>query len=110
MKHLKLFENFDNNIYHGRYLDLEKLKNGNLKISINPDGKEEVEDSGIDNNTFSEYLEDIICNSEYNYWSELDDSGLGMTNSPGITYGYYYDDEGTFIDEDNEENSGILII
>jgi len=103
----KIFENFRPDIYHGRYLNLEKLENGNLKITINYDGKIEVETYGIDWDRFSDYFEDIRCNSDYNYFSDLGDAGLGMTNSPGITDGYNYDDEGEFTDENNEENSDI---
>ena len=102
----KLFENYDD-VHHSKYLDLEKLKNGNLKIILTSKGKKEVEEEGIDDTNFDEYFEDIRCNSDYEYFINLDDAGLGMSDAPYITYGYNYDDDGNYTDEDNEENSDI---
>lgn len=82
------------NIYESfNYLDFEILENGNLKIILNREGKEKVEDDGIDEYKFSDYFEDIQSNSDYMYYDDISDTGLGMSNSPSILDGYYYDDD-----------------
>lgn len=79
-----------------RYLDFELLENGNLKIILNDDGKEEVEDRGIDENKFYDYFEDIQGNSEYRYFSDASYLGM-MTEAPIIINGFDFNDNGDYI-------------
>jgi hypothetical protein len=88
-------ENF--NIEQHRYLDLEELENGDLKIILNSDGREEVKYNGIDSYNFSDYFDDIRANSEYLYWESISDAKLGMSDAPCITNGYYVDDIGNLM-------------
>ena len=103
MKHLLYFkESF--NIDHYRYLDLEKLKNGDLKIILNSDGRDEVVDSGIDNYKFSDYFDDIRGNSDYLYYESISDAGLGMSEAPCILDGFYFDDNGDLTDDGHNDS------
>ena len=93
MKHLKTYERYYNDeIMHYRYLDLQLLEDGNLKISLTDDGIEEAQDNGIDEVKFYLFFEDIEGNSEYKYFDILSESGLGMSEAPCIIDGIYYDD------------------
>lgn len=107
MRHIKLFENFDDDIRHFRYLDLEILENGDLKISLNATGEQEVDDEGMTEDDFYNYFDDIRANSEYNYFENLSDVELGMSDAPCITYAYYYDDDGEFTNNGNEQYSEV---
>lgn len=102
--HIKSYHSFLNekfldyiNIYQSfRYLDFEILENGNLKIILNDEGKEEVNDYGIDEHKFSEYFEDIQGNSEYWYFNNISDLGI-MSEAPAIIHGIDIEDNGDFI-------------
>lgn len=95
MKHLKTYERYYNDeIMHYRYLDLQLLENGNLKISLTDDGIEEAKENGIDEVKFYNFFEDIEGNSDYKYFDILSESGLGMSEAPCIVDGFYYDDDG----------------
>ena len=105
-----LFENNSNDYRSFRYLDLEKLQNGDLKIILNSDGKHEAYDEGLSYENFEEdFFDDVRCNSEYLYFDDIGEAGFGMTNAIGISYGYYYDDDGELTDLDNEEISDVFI-
>ena len=96
MKHIKLFENFWGN--HSdwmkyTYLDLEILENGDMKIILNENGKEETED-GLDEDMNYDLFDDIRANSELLYFSDMSDTGFGMSSAPCITDGYYVGDDG----------------
>lgn len=100
----KIFEKIDNEgtlVSDGRYLNLEKLDNGDLKIILTPDGREEIEDSGEVN--FDDLFEDIRCNSDYLYWESMSDAELGMSDAPCITDGYYFEDNGDLLTYDDSE-------
>lgn len=92
IKKFKIFENLYNDIQEYRYLTLEILINGNLKISLTEEGKEEVEDSGISVYSFSDYFDDIRSNTDYIYFENMSDAGISMSESPCIINGWYYDD------------------
>lgn len=79
-------------------------ENGDLKISLNKDGVAEVNDYGIDEIKFYNFFEDIQCNSEYMYFDNLGESGLGMSDAPCITYGYYIDDDSKITDNGNSDS------
>jgi len=94
--------NESTNNYNGRYIDLEELSNGNLKISLTTEGYELYENfGGISDDKFMDFFDDIRVNSEWNYIENLSHAGLGMSEAPCITYGYYYDDDGNFTNEDS---------
>lgn len=115
MKHLKEFKIFninENNKKTFRYLNLEKLPN-KLKISLNEDGYNYIKDENIDieesdyqklQSLFDDLFDDVQGNSDYQYIENVGDFGFGLTEAPGITDGYYYDDNGDFkeIDETSE--------
>ena len=107
------FRLFENNEYQGdytgRYLILKKLENGNLKIFLTPEGKEEIEDNPNFNVfDFYDIFDDIRSNSELYFLENLGEYGLGMSDAPAITDGYYYDDDIGFTDYDNIEDSEIF--
>ena len=76
--------------YNGRYLTLTPQKH-NLKIELTEEGKEKAQEDGLTWENFYDYIEDIIVNSEYMYFSE---SPVGLTEAPVISEGYNYDDNG----------------
>lgn len=104
MKHIKTYERYYNDeIMHYRYLNLQLVENGNLKISLNDEGTEKAQEDGIDEVEFYEFFEDVEGNSDYKYFDNLGESGLGMSDAPCIVDGYYYGDDGeTSLYEDSE--------
>ena len=111
MKHIKQFESFVNNnndIEEYRYLELEMLDNGDLKIILTEEGRELINDfGGINQDNFSDFFEDIRGNSEWLYVSDMSDFYLGMTNAPCILDGYYFD-ENTFDLTDKGHDDSVL--
>lgn len=104
MKYLKKFDRYYNgNIMYYRYLDLQLLDNGDLKITLNDDGNEKVDEDGIDEVKFYDFFEDIESNSEYKYFDNIGESGLGMSDAPCILDGYYYDDNAELIEYERSE-------
>lgn len=104
MKYIKTYEKYNDDYtgtQHFNYLDLEILDNGDLKIILNSEGEKEVEEEDINLDNFDHYFEDVRGNSEYMYWWDLGDAGLGMTNSPGITNAYWYDDNGNLVENES---------
>jgi hypothetical protein len=110
MKYIKKFESFyDVEVEHYRYIDLEHLENGNLKIILNDDGITESEDDyDFNESNFFNYFEDIETNSEYMYFQDMSQVGVGMTEAPCITFGYYLGDDGKITDNDYSEYSEIF--
>ena len=111
MKNIKSYNQFNEskinehlyNDFGGQYLSLERLPNG-IKISLTEEGKTKVLDEGISEDTFIDYFDDIRGNSELDFHYDLGSMGFGLTEAPGITDGYYYDDEDTYTDGDNEDS------
>ena len=104
MKYLKIYEDFKSGkIENYNYISLEKIQYG-LKITINSEGMEILEDADVgeikSENIMFELFEDVRGNSEYEYHSNMGDIGLGLTSAPGITDGFFINDEGDF--EENE--------
>jgi hypothetical protein len=100
----KVNENAGGNVEHYRYLDIEKVENG-LKISLNDDGKQNVEDEGgIEERNFGDYFEDVMGNSDYLFIENLGDVGFGLTDAPGILYGYDYNDDGLLMDDGRSDS------
>ncbi len=80
-------------LFNGRYLKIVK-KGNKLCIYLTEDGKEEAKENPIDYKSFYEYFEDVQGNSELKYWDDASESGFGLTESPVITDGYYFGDDG----------------
>lgn len=113
MKHIKGFEKFKinenlNNKQSFRYLDIEILPNG-LKIILNEDGYDYIKDEDINveeknyqklQSLFDDLFDDVQGNSDYMYIANIGDFGFGLTEAPGITDGYYYDDNGDLKETD----------
>lgn len=91
----------------GKFLSLDRLKNGDLKISTTTEGKSEIKDSGINEFSFSDYFDDIRANSSLLYFDDISEIGFA-TQAPGITVGYYYDEDGEFTDDGNEKYSEVF--
>ncbi len=82
-------------VYNGRYLTLTKQPSG-LNIELTEEGKEYDKDfTPLTEQSFDEYFDDIRGNSELMFFFNLGEVGLGMTDAPGITDKYYYDDDGS---------------
>ena len=91
-----------------RYLILEPDPNG-LWIHLTSEGKEELENTEeITDDNFYDLFEDVQGNSEYIFHSDLGQSGLGLTEAPGITDGYIMNDNGS--DYEEYYDSGIIYI
>jgi len=81
-------------LHSGRYLELATQGN-KLHIFLTDEGKEWIEENGpLTEQNFSDLFEDIQGNSEMMYLQNLGDAGLGMTEAPGITDGYFYGEKG----------------
>lgn len=97
-------------------LYLHLLKNA-LKIELTEEGKVYLSELDIDKyktgdgsyapfeNDFYDMLDDVQGNSEYIYHSNIGDSGFGLTSAPGITDGYYLNDDGEY--EASDETSSV---
>ena len=100
MKYLKTYERYYNDdVMHYRYLDLQLLENGDLKISLTKEGIEEANENGISEIEFYNFFDDICGNSDYQYFDNLGESGLGMSDAPCILDGYYYDDNAELLNK-----------
>lgn len=107
MKHIKQFESFhySDGIEEYRYLNLEQLDNGDLKISLTDEGRELIDDfGGISEDNFDDFFEDIRGNSEWLYVSDMSDFDLGMTNAPCILDGYYFNRHGKLTDKKHKDS------
>jgi len=96
-----------NELHSGSYLSLERLENGNLKISLTEEGKEKIAEDDISDSEFWDYFEDITGNSGLVYFNDISELGI-MMEAPGITIGYYYNDDGEYTDEGNEDWSEVF--
>lgn len=110
MKRIKTFEKYFQlnemymSKYTGQYLELEQLDNGDLKITLTPEGKEEAQNIDLNIYNFNDLFDDIRANSDLYYIDDVGEFGLGMSSAPAITDGYYYNDEGEFTDDDNDDS------
>jgi hypothetical protein len=76
------------------YLYIRKVPNG-LKLELTDEGiiaytEEEISE-------MYDLFEDVQGNSEMSYIDNAGDMGFGLTEAPIITDGYYYDDNGDFL-------------
>ena len=78
------------------YLYLRPTKNG-LILELTDKGIEAYKDEEI--YEMYDLFEDVNSNSEWSYIDNAGDVGLGLTEAPVITDGYYFDDNGEFTDE-----------
>lgn len=92
------------------YLTLKELPNGNLKISITPQGKKEYERIHNTNEypdmAFYELSEDIRCNSNINFFDDCSILG-NLSEAPAITDGISCPDTGDWEDVEWEEGDKI---
>lgn len=104
------------NITKSNYLSLEVVDNG-LILRLTQAGKREIKylmPEGFRTNDdknfvdhvhfcqhvdFVDFFEQIRCNSDFIYFDDIGEAGFGLTSAPGITDGYYYDDNGELIYE-----------
>lgn len=95
-------------LHSGRYISLDITPNGNLKITLDEDGRAEVlemrDDDRNDEYIMDELFDDIRGNSELIFHSDAGEAGLGLTNAPAVTDGFYYDDSGDLTNEGNEDS------
>jgi len=101
--------------HNGRYITLNDLENGNLRLTLTDEGKAEMLENyvesvkGDENSIFPDeivfnqdhrsilwdLLEDIICNSEMELLSENDYGKIGaLTSAPIIAFNVQRDDNG----------------
>lgn len=84
---------------HFRYINIEKLPHA-LKISLNKEGKELIEEQKEqdhpDSSIWADLFEDVQGNSEYLFHYDMGDAGFGLTSAEGITDGYHYSDNGEY--------------
>jgi GNAT superfamily N-acetyltransferase len=78
------------------YLYLKPTSNG-LVLELTDEGIQAYNDEEI--YEMYDLFEDINSNSEWSYIDNAGDVGLGLTDAPVITDGYYFDDDGEFTDE-----------
>jgi len=79
-----------------RYLDITFYPN-RIKLTLNEDGHEFAEENGLTWENFDQLFDDIQGNSELMYVENAGQVGLGITDAPAITDGYYYGDEGEMV-------------
>jgi len=110
MKHIKQFEGYNGDVEHYRYIDLERMENGDLKISLNEDGIENAkDDGGITEDSFGDdYFDDVQGNSDWLYFDDMSNYDLGMSSSPCITDGFYFNKHNRLTDKKNFRDSEIF--
>lgn len=85
-------ENLDSG-YEGRYIKIEPV-DGGLWLHLTEEGREELENNDINEDRFYDLFDDVRGNSEWEYHSDMGEAGFGLTNAPGFTDGYVYEDNG----------------
>lgn len=110
MKHIKQFEGYNGGVEHYRYIDLERMENGDLKISLNEDGiKNAKDDEGITEDDFGgDYFDDVQGNSDWLYLDNMSNYNLGMSSAPCITDGFYFNKKMKLTDKRNFRDSEIF--
>jgi hypothetical protein len=77
----------------GQYLTLA-TQNNKLHIFLTDEGREWVKENGpVTYQNFWELFEDISGNSEFLFFENAANVGIGLTDSPIFTDGYYYDED-----------------
>ena len=109
---IKKWKQFNENISEesildeNEYLKIFTVDNG-IKLELTQEGKDFLKDieSEIESELpFIDIFETISNNSELSFIVDLGEAGFGLTSAPGITDGYYYDDDGVFTDNDNDNS------
>ncbi len=88
------------------YIEIKTIgKNLEISLSRGADLEEmqEMVDKKGGENSFYDFFESIQGNSGLLYFSNLGDAGLGMTDAPGITDGYYMNDDGEYEAHDDAQ-------
>jgi hypothetical protein len=72
----------------------------NLEISLSPkadiDEMQDMVDQNGGEGSFYDFFDTIQGNSEMLYFGNLGDAGFGLRDAPGITDGYYMNDDGEY--------------
>ena len=83
---------------HGNYTDFEILPNGNLKISLTPEGRIELEEISFNlENQYNDYdmFRDLIEHQLCNGWEWLQPEAIGaLTDAPILSNDVVCDDNG----------------
>jgi tetratricopeptide (TPR) repeat protein len=69
------------------------------------DGKIKVNEDDINFDNFYYYFDDIRGNSEYLYFDSLADAGIGMSDAPCITDGFWYNEDIILVEYDYDDVS-----
>jgi hypothetical protein len=96
----------------GQYLTLLTQPNG-LILKLEPPGKEELNNHFLAwlveikklEEDFYDLFEDIQINSEYLFHHDMGEAGFGLTQTPGFTKGYFYNEKDQY--EALDENAKI---
>lgn len=96
-------------LHSGRYISLDVIENGNLKITLDEQGREEVlsmreDDRTTDGQIMDELFDDVRGNSDLMYFDDAGEQGFGLTSAPCITDGFYHDDDGNLTDEGHDDS------
>lgn len=104
------------NITKSNYLSLEVVDDG-LILRLTQAGKREIKDlmpEGFKKKDypyfyhyvdFYDFFEQIRCNSEFMYFDDMGEAGFGLTSAPGITEGYYLDDDAELTDKGHDDSA-----
>jgi hypothetical protein len=110
MKYIKLFEDFsklNENVQIDEKNEYVQLvtKGQNLEIKLVAKGSDLKElqqaHKKQGERCFDDFFDTIQGNSELLYFSNLGDAGFGLTDAPGITDGYYMNDDGDYESHDD---------
>jgi len=99
----KVNENFPPQEKEGNFIVFSFTANGNLKITLTPEGIEKAESESLSELNFDEYVEDITTNSDYDYVWNVGEIGLGLTDAPGILFAYDIADDGDYLETEDSE-------
>ncbi len=92
-------------IEHGNYADFEILPDGNLKISLTPEGKIELEEISFNlENQYNDYdmLRDLIEYQLCNRWTWIAPESTGaLTDAPILSNNVRYNNAGEIVAEPN---------
>jgi hypothetical protein len=94
-----IFDTIDQYDQEGEYVGIKLSKNA-LTLYLTDDGRakisEDTEKSEV--NFIEEYFEDIQVNSEIDFHDDLGERGFGLTEAPGFSIEYGYNDDGEYVD------------
>lgn len=105
---LKKYNEFINENLQGSQYDQEgeyvgiKVRENSLELYLTDEGREYLVDNNTDEFNFFDCFEDIQVNSDIEYHPDLGSRGFGLTEAPGFTIGFGYNDGGDYDDVSGE--------